>query len=138
MITGVLLTPLKRIEGVAGDVLHALKASAPGYAGFGEAYFSEIRESAIKPWRRHRLITINLVVPVGAVRFAVHDEAVGHTEGFDLGAYNGYARLTIAPGLWFAFQGKGPGTSLILSIIDREHDPSESETCELASIPYTW
>lgn len=138
MSVGAFLTPLRRIEGMAGDVLHALKASAPGYAGFGEAYFSEIREGVVKPWRRHRQVTANLVVPVGAVHFAVHDSAVGDTKSFDLRACGDYARLTIPPGLWFAFKGVGPGTSLILSIIDHEHDPAESETRELATIPHTW
>jgi dTDP-4-dehydrorhamnose 3,5-epimerase len=138
MIFGVLLTPLKRIEGAAGDVLHGLKASAPGYAGFGEAYFSEIHEGAVKSWRRHSRVTVNLIVPVGQVRFAVHDEAQQQTEGYELGARRNYARLTIAPGIWFAFKGAGPGSSLILSIIDREHDPAESESRELATIPYSW
>ena len=136
---GVICTPLKRIPGEAGDVLHALKASAPGYAGFGEVYLSEIHAGAIKPWRRHRLVTSNLVVPIGIVRFVVHND--NNPEKFEeirLSSGDNYVRLTIAPNLWFAFQGIGSGTSLILSISNREHNPTESDKLPLDGLSYVW
>lgn len=138
MRSGALLTPLKRIPGPVGDVRHALKVSAPGYAGFGEAYFSEIHEAAVKSWRRHRLTTTNVVVAVGAVLFVLHDPDAGAFQEYRLSGDESYFRLTIAPGVWFAFKGLGPGTSLLLSIIDREHDPAESETTSLDAFPYSW
>ncbi len=136
MMPGVKLSPLKLIPGDAGAVLHGLKKSWDGFEGFGEAYFSEIHEGAIKSWRRHMRATLNLVVPVGAVRFVLHDGA-----GFDahtIGRAAEYARLTIPPGLWFALQGIGPGTSLTLSLSSLEHDPSEAETRALDGIAYSW
>lgn len=133
---GVLLSPLKLIPGEAGGVLHGLRKSWDGFAGFGEAYFSEIHAGAIKSWRRHTRGQSNLIVPVGAVRFVVHD-GQGFAE-FRIGREADYARLSIAPGLWFAFQGIGSGTSLILSISSIEHDPTESETRPLDGIAYTW
>ena len=135
MTTGAILTPLKRIEGPQGAVMHGLKASSPGYVGFGEAYFSQIHEGAVKSWRRHRLTTLNLVVPHGAVRFVAHDG--NDFEEFVVGADN-YARLTVSPGLWLAFQGRGPGTSTILSIIDREHDPAESDVRDIDAFAFSW
>jgi dTDP-4-dehydrorhamnose 3,5-epimerase len=144
MIEGVLVSPLRCIAGASGNVMHGLKKSAPGFVGFGEAYFSEVHQGAIKSWRRHRRVTLNLVVPQGAIRFVIHDdrpasETSGRFQECRLGlGVDRYARLTIAPGLWLAFQGIGPGTSLLLDIIDDEHDPSESDTRELASIPYAW
>ncbi len=144
MISGLKLTPLRCIDGPSGAVLHALKCSSDSFVGFGEAYFSEVHEGAVKSWRRHREVTTNLVVPVGAVRFVVYDDAPSRSEGekfsdFRLGRTpDTYARLTIPPGLWFAFQGVGPGTSLLLSIIDAEHDPTEADTCELTTFSYNW
>jgi dTDP-4-dehydrorhamnose 3,5-epimerase len=135
MMDGVLVTPLKRIAGAAGDVLHILKASSPGYAGFAEAYFSEIHQGVTKNWRRHNRMTMNLVVPRGNVRFVFHDG-----RGFDemcIGEAN-YARLTVAPGVWMAFRGEGPSTSLILDIIDAEHDPAEADSRDVSAIPYRW
>ena len=137
MIDQVLVTPLKRIAGPMGGVLHAQKASAPGHAGFAEAYFSEIHEGAVKNWRRHNRFTMNLVVPRGNVLFVLHDEKDGSFAPHRIGEDN-YARLTVPPGLWMAFRGEGPGTSLILDIIDGEHDPAEADTRELSAFAYGW
>ncbi len=134
---GVLVTPLKRIAGPAGDVLHGLKASEPGYAGFAEAYFSEIHQGAIKSWRRHNRMTMNLVVPRGNVRFVLHDERSCTFAEHMIGEAN-YARLTVAPGLWVAFRGQGPGTSLILDITDAEHDPAEAESRDVSAFAFSW
>lgn len=136
MISGVAVSPLNIVGGPAGSVLHALKKSSQGYAGFGEAYFSEIHQGAVKSWRRHKVASLNLVVPVGAVRFVLHDER--KLEVYEIGRSANYARLTVPPGIWFAFQGMGPGSSLLLSISTNEHDPNEAETRELSSIPYSW
>ena len=66
-----LLTPLKIIPVPGGDVLHAMKYSDKGFTGFGEAYFSTIEPGIIKAWKRHRKMTLNLIVPFGAIRFTV-------------------------------------------------------------------
>lgn len=137
-LDGVLVTPLREIEAPLGGVLHALKASSPGFAGFGEAYLAEIHEGAIKSWRKHLRHTLNLVVPVGGVRFVVRDERgtfASHRIGRALG---NYARLTVPPKLWLAFQGLGPGTSLILDITDGEHDPAECEAEPLETFAFDW
>lgn len=144
VMSGVSQEPLRDIATPGGHVLHALKASMPGYRGFGEAYFSEIHQGTVKSWRRHNRVTMNLIVPVGAVEFIVHDDRAGSaTQGafcrhlIGRAAQN-YCRLVVEPGLWMAFRGVAQGTSLILDIIDAEHDPGESDTRELDSIPYSW
>lgn len=136
---GVLLTPLKRIAAPGGSVMHALKRSSLGYVDFGEAYFSEIHQGAIKSWRRHHRMTLNLVVVRGQVRFVLYDENAGSASfrEFSIGESN-YARLTVPPGFWMAFQGEAPGVSLILDIINEEHDPAEAETRDLAAIEFSW
>ena len=143
-LAGVMLSPLHRISGELGDVLHGLRKSWPGYHGFAEAYFSEVHEGAIKHWRKHTRVTMNLIVPVGAVRFVIYDDRQGSdTYGQFLSckigrAIDNYARLTVEPGLWLALQGLGPGTSLVLDIVDEEHDPVEAETRELSALPFDW
>ena len=64
MIEDVVLTPLKIIDAPDGRVFHAIKNIDPGFDDFGEAYFSEINSKKIKAWKRHREMTLNLVVPV--------------------------------------------------------------------------
>ena len=68
MMEGVAVHPLKHIVVPKGDIYHALKSTDEGYAGFGEAYFSQIEQGAAKGWKRHNRMTLNLVVPVGAVK----------------------------------------------------------------------
>ena len=72
-IEGVILTPLKKISHPRGDVFHGMKKSDNGYAGFGEAYFSTIKNGEIKGWNKHKRMTLNLVVPVGKVIFIIYD-----------------------------------------------------------------
>ncbi len=42
MLQGLSFMLLKRIPTAGGEVRYALKAGDPGFAGFGEAYFSSV------------------------------------------------------------------------------------------------
>ncbi|MGA2796333.1 MAG: dTDP-4-dehydrorhamnose 3,5-epimerase family protein [Thermoguttaceae bacterium] len=142
MIDGVGLTALKRIPIPNGDVYHAMKRSDPGYNGFGEAYFSAVKPGAVKAWKRHRQMTLNLVVPVGAIKFVIYDDrwessTAGQTWSVVLSPQN-YMRLTIPPGLWFGFQGVAAETSLLLNLADIEHSPDENEQQPPSSFGYRW
>ena len=72
MINGVLITPLKIIETSGGNVLHSLKDTDSGFNGFGEAYFSEIEPKAIKAWKLHKKMTLNISVPIGKIKFVLY------------------------------------------------------------------
>ncbi len=48
MIDGVLIRPLKIIPDSRGQIMHMLRSDSPGFAGFGEVYFSCIEPGAIK------------------------------------------------------------------------------------------
>ena len=74
MIKDVVITKLDIIGTLGGSVMHAMKESSTGYAGFGEAYFSQVDKGAIKAWKRHKKMTLNLVVPVGEIRFVFFDD----------------------------------------------------------------
>ena len=79
---------------------------------------------------------MNLIVPVGSVRFYIHDERDKNSEqsikrtSILLGA-NQYFRLTIPNGVWFAFQGVGKDLNLVLNISNIIHDPNECKTLPL-------
>ena len=141
MIEGVKLFPLRIIEVPKGNILHALKATDTGFSGFGEAYFSSIEPGAIKGWKRHNRVPLNIVVPHGTIRFVIYDDRIGSpTYGcFDdliLSSSSNYQRLYIAPGLWMAFMGLSEEKSLLLDIIPIQHDPSEADRRSLDEIPY--
>lgn len=116
---------LKKIHHPKGDVLHALKKDDPCFFGFGEAYFTTIFLGDTKGWKLHRKMYMNLIVPIGNVRFYIYDQSQEVSYKFDIGEDN-YGRLTIPAGLWVAFSGLTEGLNLILNIASIEHDPAES------------
>ena len=141
-IDGVFLTPLKIIYHPKGDIFQGIKKSDNGFSGFGEAYFSTIRDGEIKGWNRHKRMTLNLVVPLGKVFFVIFDNRENsNTRGsffeVELSPDN-YQRLTVFPGLWMAFRGNSSGTNLILNVADMEHDPDEIERSDQDQIDYNW
>ena len=98
-IAGVLVSPLKIIDVQGGDVLHAMNSSDSSYFGFGEAYFSMVESGAVKAWKRHREMVLNLIVPIGQVRFIIYDDrenslSNGVYQEVTLSLEN-YVRLTI-------------------------------------------
>jgi dTDP-4-dehydrorhamnose 3,5-epimerase len=133
----ILLTPLSRIETAGGDVLHAMKQSDVGYAGFGEAYFSWVSAGGVKAWKRHTKMTMNLVVPVGQVRFVF---CLDGTEAYrveEIGV-DRFVRITVPPGVWFGFQGLAASQSLVLNIANIPHDPGEVERIAVSDHKYVW
>lgn len=133
---GVTLTPLKLIPGEKGAVMHGIKATDTTYAGFGEAYFSQVFSGVVKGWKKHNRMTLNLVVPVGAIRFVVCDfregsATYGQFQDYVLGPEVEYARLTVEPGLWMAFQGVGQGLNLLMNFASIAHDPTEADALPL-------
>lgn len=143
MINGVTLHPLKHIVVPKGDIYHALKSTDDGYTGFGEAYFSQIEHGQVKGWKRHNRITLNIVVPVGAVKFVVYDDrdnsiTKGQFEEITLSPSENYQRLTVAPGLWMAFAGAGDSISMLMDIIPEPHDDTEASRKLLEEISYNF
>ena len=141
MIEGVRLFPLRIINVPKGNILHALKSTDEGYAGFGEAYFSSVEPGAVKGWKRHNRVPLNIVVPHGAIRFIIYDDrpdspSCGSFEDIILSPESNYQRLLIAPGLWMAFMGVAEYTSLLLDIIPSPHNPAEADRRDLEDIPY--
>ncbi len=136
-IPGITLEPLKVIFVDNGCVRHGLKSSDDSFVKFGEAYFSEVKYQKIKGWKLHKEMILNLVVPVGNIRFVFFCEASKEFYDVTIGE-NNYQRLTVKPGIWFAFQGVGKERNVVLNIASINHNPEEVNTCLIDSIPYDW
>lgn len=141
-IEGVILTTEKMIDVTGGNVFHAMKRDEAGFAGFGEAYFSTIEYGAIKAWKRHREMTLNLVVPFGVIRFVIFDNRVTHSvsgvfQEFVLSREN-YYRLTVPPMVWLGFQGISKEAAILLNIASIPHDPEESDRKAVEEIEFDW
>ncbi len=141
-IEGVILSPQKRIHHPKGDIYHCMKESDVGYLSFGEAYFSTINTGEIKGWKMHKMMTLNLLVPLGEIKFVIYDDrqkSKSKTNYCEVTlSQTNYQRLTVPPGLWLAFKGKGNKQNLILNIANMEHDPNEIDRLELDQIYYDW
>ena len=133
----VTLTPLKIIDHEKGNVMHALKNTDSGFSAFGEAYFSAVNKGVVKGWKRHNQMLMNLIVPVGEIRIVAIDNSGSEPEIFDvvLNASTNYQRLTIEPGVWFAFQGLANEPNLLLNIASIKHDPLEADNLPLSEFP---
>ena len=130
---GIILTPLKIIQGDKGAVMHAIKAMDVGYKSFGEAYFSTVKHMEIKGWKRHNRMTLNIVVPCGEIEFKLYNGKDFQTIRL---SPNNYQRLTVTPGIWMAFRGIGSDMNLLLNIADMPHSPDEISTMNLSELPY--
>lgn len=141
-IDGVLLSPAKVIPVDGGDVLTYLHSTDDGYKGFGEVYMSTVQTGAVKGWRRHNRVTLNLVVPTGEIRFVLFDDRTGSATQDNFAevylSRRNYQRLTVPPGVWMAFQGIGNAENMLLNTINEENDPAESDRQPLDAIAYDW
>ncbi len=131
------LTDLKIIEVQGGDVLHAMKSSDSGFYGFEEAYFSFIDKNYIKAWKKHKEMTLNLIVPIGSIKFVLLNDKMSKFDIIEIGE-NNYKRLTIKPNVWFGFKGVGQNKNLLLNLSNIIHNPEETEILPIDSFDFNW
>jgi dTDP-4-dehydrorhamnose 3,5-epimerase len=121
-----------------------MKRTDASFCGFGEVYFSTVNKGQIKAWKRHRNMTLNLVVPCGEIKFALYDD---RTESPTCGKFlevvlsrDNYQRLTVAPMIWMGFKGISEGINLLLNIASIPHDPLEADRLDVHNkrIQYDW
>ena len=140
MIDDVIITPLEIIETFGGNVMHAMKKTDLGYADFGEAYFSEIEKNKVKAWKRHREMTLNLIVPLGKIKFVMFDDRKESNNRFQevIISKENYCRLTVPPMIWVGFKGLSSFKSILLNIASIPHNPKEVEKKEIDKIQFDW
>ena len=141
-IEGLIITPLKEFSTPGGAVLQGLKDSDVGYFGIGEVYFSINKYKSVKDWKRHKRMTMNIVVPTGSIRFVIYDDRLDSDTRnmfFDITlSRRSYKRLTVPPGLWMATQGLEETENLLVNIASISHSPDEIDRKPVAEIPFNW
>jgi len=137
-LADILVTPLRRIPTVGGDVMHALRNSDSGFNGFGEVYFSWVEHGAIKAWKCHKHMTLNLVVPLGEVSFVFHLTNQKNNFRTENIGEDRYVRLSVPPGIWFGFQGRAFGRNLLMNLADMTHEPEEVLRKPVSYFDYNW
>ena len=141
-IDGVILSPLKIIENPLGNIFHGMKSSDLGFMGFNEAYFSTINYNQVKPWKKHLKMTLNLIVPVGEIRFVLYDErenSDSYRKFLDVSlSEKNYQRLTVPPNVWVSFKGVGNDLNLLLNVANLNHDPNEIIREKIDTFKFNW
>ena len=143
---GVSLIPLRQIADDRGKVMHILRKDAAHFSHFGEVYCSCINPGIVKGWKKHKIMTQNLTVPIGRVKFVLFDDRLDsptykQSEEIIIGDdVSSYMLLQIPPQLWYSFRSLSDTTSFIINCSTHIHDPSESITVDLANseIAYKW
>jgi dTDP-4-dehydrorhamnose 3,5-epimerase len=129
-IEGVRLTPLKIIEAETGSVRHGMKNGDMGFRGIEEVYFSTVKFGAIKGWKKHLKMTLNLIAISGIIKFILYDEretskSYEKTGTIQLSLDN-YQRLTVPPGIWVSFSGLDRQLNMLVNIANMIHNPDEA------------
>ncbi len=141
LIDGLHISPLKIISGEKGNIMHALKKSSPFFQDFGEAYFTFVNFNTIKGWKKHKKMILNLVVPIGKVKFVFYDDrknSKSYKQFYEIiMSQQNYHRLTVEPGIWMAFKGL-KDQNLVLNIASIEHDPTDTYDLDIDKIEYEW
>jgi dTDP-4-dehydrorhamnose 3,5-epimerase len=144
VIDGVRITPLRQIADERGKVMHMLRRDTEGFAGFGEVYFSCVYPGVVKGWHRHKEMVLNYAVPVGRIKFVLHDDRPasptrGATQEIFMGP-DSYVLVTVPPLIWNGFKGLGVDMALVANCASIPHDPGEIERLDPRdpSIAYNW
>jgi dTDP-4-dehydrorhamnose 3,5-epimerase len=85
-------------------------------------------------------MTLNLVVPVGEIKFVLFDDRDASNTRFQeiIISRKNYCRLTVPPMVWMGFQGLSNDGSMLLNIANIEHDPGEVDRLEIDKMNYNW
>lgn len=121
----------------SGDIMRILKNKEVKNWNFAEAYFSKIKYNKIKAWKYHLKMSLNLVVPMGRVKFVFYFNKTKNFKVIELGEKK-YSRISIPPRIWFGFKGLSKKDSLILSLTNLEHNPNEVLRCKKNEIKFNW
>ena len=140
MINGLILTPMRIIDVTGGSVLRVMNTHEESCVGFGEAYFSTVEYNTIRGWKRHKEMTLNLVVPVGKIKFVLFDDREGSNNHFQeiTISRDNYYRLTVPPMVWVGFKGLSKNGSMLLNIANIEHNPFEVDRKNIKEIEFNW
>lgn len=141
-IDGVVSSQSSEITVPGGNVKKLLRADECAYQGFGEAYLVTINGGVVKDWRLHKRMTANLFLLSGIVRLVLFDprkDSITHKKFQEiLLSGSKQLRVTISPGIWFAFRAESKANSLLLNISNILHDDNEVVRAQKNQISYNW
>ena len=127
---------LKSFKNNKGDVFRAYRKNDEKIGKFGEVYFSWIKKNTIKGWKLHKKMHMNLVVPVGSVRFVFYYNK--KFKVITIGEKK-YCRIYVPNNIFFAFQNISNKKSLVVNYSNIIHqEDKETSNLSLEKLSYIW
>lgn len=144
MISGVMISPRRRIADDRGAVFHMLTTTDPEFKTFGEIYFSCVYPGAIKAWHVHKKMDLNYVCVSGMVKIVLYDgrrnsKTYKELQEICIGDLN-YQLVHIPHGVVNGLIGLGTTMAIVANCATIPHDPAEIIRLDIATadIPYDW
>lgn len=143
-IQGILVLPLKQFRDERGAVYQMVKRTDAHFPGFGEIYFSTVRQGAVKAWKNHSRVTVSYACVSGSLRMVLYDARIDSpTRGAVMEARLGpdsYFLVVVPPGIWNGFQGLSDADAVLASCPTEPVDPAEFARLDphSESIPFRW
>ena len=127
---------LKSFKNNKGDVFRAYRKNDEKIGKFGEVYFSWIKKNTIKGWKLHKKMHMNLVVPVGSVRFVFYYNK--KFKVITIGEKK-YCRIYVPNNIFFSFQNISNKKSLVVNYSNIIHqEDKETSNLSLEKLSYIW
>jgi len=127
---------LKKFKNPKGNILRGFRKDDKFPGTSAEIYFSWINKKKIKGWKLHKKMSMNLVVPVGKVKFVFYN---GNKFKALIIGENNYKRIFVPSNVYFAFQNLSKKKSLIVNNASIIHqNRNETLVKSLNKINYSW
>lgn len=118
-----------------GIILKILNNKQRNLKLYKDAYFSFVKFNKIKGWKKHKRMTMNLMVPVGKVKFVFCDD--DKFRSIIIGD-NRFCKIIVPPNIWFAFKGISKGKNVVFNLANVKHNDKEVVRKRNNEIKYNW
>ena len=118
-----------------GIILKILNSKQSNLKFYKDAYFSFVKFNKIKGWKKHKRMTMTLMVPVGKVKFVffIKDKFKSI-----IISENKFLKIIVPPNIWFAFKGISKGKNVVFNLANLKHNDKEILRKEINEIKYNW
>lgn len=113
----------KIIKNKNGDIKKFITKKSSDYNGFGECYFSEIKNGKFKGWKKNKTTNQLISVIKGKVKFYLIDDRKKKIKRshFILDENKNYKKIIIPKNVWYAFKGLDNEKSILFNFLSVEH-----------------
>ena len=118
-----------------GIILKILNNKQSNLKFYKDAYFSFVKYNKIKGWKKHKRMTMTLVVPVGKVKFVFYDD--DKFKSIIIGD-NRFYKIIVPPNIWFAFKGISKDKNVVFNLANVKHNDKEVVRKRNNEIKYNW